>query len=96
MNLETRILISQGFDAGNYASAYISQDYQTAFDRGTGKKEHEAYCVAYILGFFSSYELHEIPFEYQDLYKSAYFSEYGKEVIKAGYIDPHSDSDWEF
>ena len=50
---------SRGFDRGNYASAYETQRYenaQAAINGSTG-----FYRVGHLLGFFSAYELSEIP-----------------------------------
>jgi hypothetical protein len=93
-NRHFAMLRSRGFDAGNFANAYVSEDYETAFAKDTGPKEHEAYCVGFILGFFGSYELYEIPSDCLDMYMAAYFSEDGKAVVEAGYIDPRTEEDW--
>lgn len=78
--------LSHGFDAGNYASAYETEDFELAMDALDGRSE--AYCHAFVLGFFSSFELDEIPSEHQDIYMEAYFSEHGKRVLALGFIDP--------
>lgn len=87
MNDDTKLILSRGFDAGNYAAAYVSTDYMVAFDADTGPKELEAYCAAFVLGFFSSYEVHEIPEDYREMHEAAYRSKYGAAVLEAGYID---------
>jgi hypothetical protein len=56
---------SHGFDAGNYAAAYETEDYEVAANRIAGKVS-KTYMQAHMLGFFSSYELHEIPEEWRD------------------------------
>jgi hypothetical protein len=94
MNHKTRNLLSKGFSAGNYASAYVSENYVKAFEADNGPKEHDAYCTAFVLGFFGSYEVHEIPADCQDMFQSAYFSENGQAVISAGYVDSRPESDW--
>jgi len=67
----TNTKLSWAFDAGNYASAYVSEDLQIALDRDS----HEGDCYhAYLLGFFSSYELHEIPGDYRDDYITAHYA----------------------
>lgn len=52
---------SQGYDAGNYAEAYDGRAVP-AFDPGDFagiRASHET--AGYVLGFFSSYEIAEIP-----------------------------------
>jgi hypothetical protein len=54
----------RGYDAGNYASAYDANDVEEAWDAyglGLGIDIYEGF----VLGFFSSYELDEIPEEHQ-------------------------------
>jgi len=52
--------LSHAFDAGNYDAAYTSEDLQTALNSYTRAYEGPYY-HAYVLGFFSSYELNEVP-----------------------------------
>lgn len=51
--------ISRGFDAGNYANAYETTDYDSAIARLSPNRSAE-YVAAFTLGFFSSYEENEI------------------------------------
>jgi hypothetical protein len=52
---------SLGFDRGNYASAYERSEPETLAD------EHpKSFRDGYLMGFFSSFELHEIPPEWRD------------------------------
>lgn len=51
--------ISNGFDAGNYANAYETQDYEHALAKLSMNRTSE-YVAAFTLGFFSSYELDEM------------------------------------
>lgn len=51
---------SRGFDRGNYASAYERSEPEDVEDKP------EAYRDGYLIGFFSSFELHEIPYEWRD------------------------------
>lgn len=63
-------LLSRGFDAGNYDSVYVSEDYMVAFSRrsaGEPLSAHDAWCTGYVLGFFSSWELHEVPQDLQEM-----------------------------
>ncbi len=62
---------SCGFSAGNYASAYSTEDYALALAQdhedydealeNLRSDEPLPYRVGHLLGFFSSYELHEVP-----------------------------------
>jgi len=56
--------ISQGFDSGNYANAYETEDYDEACTQISGANGF--YRVGHMLGFFSSYEIGEIPMHLQD------------------------------
>ena len=85
------MLVSRGFDAGNYASAYTTTDL-SAVAGDIPDSEH--YRSAFILGFFSSYELHEIPGSDIETFQEAYFSEGGKMAVAAGYTDERPASDW--
>ena len=52
---------SRGFDHGNYASAYVTEDPTDALGETTGDLRE-----GILLGFYSSYELHEISEEYRE------------------------------
>ena len=78
--------ISTGFDAGNYAAAYVSEDLETAMaDRP--EMENEAYAAGFVLGFFSSFELHEIPAGDAEVYEDALYGPYGKLAVQQGWVD---------
>ena len=73
-------LLSRGFDAGNYANAYTSTDLQDAWEAECDEAEEnddydrvksEAFHGAFVIGFFGSYELHEIPEDARDDYDAA-------------------------
>lgn len=51
----------RGFDHGNYAAAYETDDVENAIGKAKGAEREGV-----ILGFFSSYEIHEVPEDYQD------------------------------
>ncbi len=54
-------LFQKGFDRGNYGSAYESQDWDTWYcNHCTEFAESDEYREGMLLGFFSSYEIHEI------------------------------------
>jgi hypothetical protein len=85
--------LSHGFDAGNYCSSYETVDYTKAVAMRDLKGSGKPYATAFILGFFASYELHEIPAIHRDKYVEAYQSEYGQRVLELGYIDPREEID---
>jgi hypothetical protein len=93
MSADYVLRISRGFSAGNYAGAYISEDLDTAMEREElhWELKNEAFRHAFILGFFSSYELHEVPGSYREQYDEAYWSDHGAAVRRAGYIDSRHD-----
>jgi hypothetical protein len=59
---ERTAAFERGYDAGNYASAYDTNDVKEAWDTyglGLGIDTYEGF----VIGFFSSYELGELPEE---------------------------------
>jgi len=93
VSTDTDLRLSQGFDAGNYCSSYETEDYTKAMAMRDLKGSGKPYATAFILGFFASYELHEIPETHRDEYVEAYRSEPGQRVLELGYIDPREDID---
>jgi hypothetical protein len=81
-------VLSRAFDAGNYCNAYETNNLAEAEEKHKTESEGEAYMAAFLLGFFSSYELEEIPYDVRDIHEEAYNSKYGKVVLKRGWIDP--------
>ena len=59
LNDTDRSELSRGFDSGNYDAAYETE----TFTSPTG--ETGFYRIGYLIGFFSSCELHEIPYEWR-------------------------------
>lgn len=61
---EIMLAASRGFDCGNYANAYETQDYDQFREThlcdftGVNGDVHDQFAT---LGFFASYELHEVP-----------------------------------
>lgn len=83
--------ISQGFDAGNYAAAYETTDYDQAIGR-LSMNRSPAYIEAFTLGFFSSYTLDEMS-DHVDTYLQAYNSPAGQRCLELGYLDPIEPTD---
>lgn len=87
--LDTRL--SQGFSAGNYANSYESENLATAMARRDFDGSGTAYKNSFIMGFFASYEFHEIPDEHQGKFVNAYHSEDGQRVLELGYCDKREE-----
>jgi len=91
--MEWSLLVMRSFEAGNFANAYTSEDLDTAWKhtREIEKFNNEINNLnyhAFVMGFYSSYEISEIPIGYKETYLTAYHSDAGKECIKSGYCDP--------
>ena len=87
-NLTERTEMSRAFDAGNYANAYETTDLETALKRARYTAEHTR--AAFVLGFFGSYALDEIPD--REIFDECYFSDAGQYVVRvAGYTDPRDE-----
>lgn len=84
--------VSLGFDAGNYANAYETQDYDKAI-ASLSPNRSPAYVAAFTLGFFSTYELSEMGAHWE-AYRQAYFSETGRACRAAGYVDIRPGEEW--
>jgi len=79
--------LSQGFSAGNYCNAYETQDLEQAFKQRDLDGSGEPFKMAFIMGFFASYELHEIPSDCRCWFDEAYHSELGQRVLELGYTE---------
>jgi hypothetical protein len=90
-------ILSRGFDAGNFANAYEGEDYQKTINARAVPKIpaalRSAYHAAFTLGFFASYEAHEIPDDHRAAYWTAYRSASGRECLRLGFIDPRDESE---
>lgn len=62
-------IIHRGFEAGNYANAYETEDYAEALAKLSSNRSGE-YVAAFTLGFFSSHEAHEMGADF-DTYLEA-------------------------
>lgn len=63
MTLDAQADFSKGYDAGNYASAYETEDFTAWYDENDVGNAPPYYIEGALLGFFSSYELDEISDE---------------------------------
>lgn len=75
----------RGFDRGNYGSAYESENWDTWKDQRANKMPNlrglnaEYYEAGLMLGFFSSFELHEIGDEFVREQVAALREKHGEE-----------------
>lgn len=83
--------LARGFDAGNYGNAYTSTDFDTAWLVVDDGEQHDpyrtvdssAFGAAFLIGFFATYEEHEIPGEQREFWRAA-VETYGAEMRKLG------------
>jgi hypothetical protein len=59
-----RRCIDAGFAAGNYSNGCETEDYTETEKQRDGRNGF--WRMGFLLGFFSSYELHEVPPEYRE------------------------------
>lgn len=62
-DIDTATEYSRGFDRGNYGSQYEGQDWESWSEKNRYEERSAAYREGMLMGFFSSYELHEVPDE---------------------------------
>lgn len=82
-------LVSRGFDRGNYCNAYETTDFERAQRQLVGNGDDDPYRVGFVLGFFGSYELHEMGSD-ADTYREAWASEAGQRARAIGIDVPES------
>lgn len=70
-------------NAGSYAAAYKTEDYAVAIGHCAESAEYRA---AFILGFFDTYEFHQIPEEHREEYVEAAASPVGRRLAELGYL----------
>lgn len=94
LSLDERTELSRGFSAGNYCNAYETDDLDTALswldaecDDETDDDYSEAYRAAFVVGFFATYALHEIPGSDRETFDEMFWSRYGQACLAAGYCD---------
>jgi len=72
-----KIAFSRGEDHGNYENAYVTETWDEGrvldWARRTfpGIGEQESAILGALIGFFSSYESHEVPQEHQEIVEDA-------------------------
>lgn len=82
---ERATMLTRAYEAGNFVNSYETQDLDAALELRC--KYHEPdYQAAFIVGFYASYERHEIPLFYQENFTLAY-EDVGEELIALGLED---------
>ena len=94
MNEKTAKDVNHGFCAGNYANAYETEDLEVALERLDSESPTQAYRDAFIIGFFGSYEVWEIPSDCLDEFMQAFWGQYGEACVTLGYCDARPAEDW--
>lgn len=93
--LDERTAMSQAFSAGNYANAYDTTSLARAwlsYTQRDGVKHYECRRAAFVLGFFSSYELTEMVGSDRAMFDQSYNSPAGQYVVNvAKYTDDRTD-----
>lgn len=93
--LDERTAMSSAFDSGNCANAYKTRSLAKAwrdFVREHGVMHHECTRPAFVLGFFGTYELHEMVSTDRQHFDRAYHSPAGRYVVEvAKYTDSRSE-----
>lgn len=59
--------LSKGFDAGSADNAYVSENFDRARAGRKPRAHPRAWWCGYVLGFFSTYEDHEVPAKWRGL-----------------------------
>lgn len=99
---DTDTTLSHGFHAGNYAAAYDGLGLEASFEKaqiehgiaGTPNAHRVAFRTAFVLGYFSSFELSEMGDDAEP-YLEALHSEHGRRCVALGWVDrdPHAEHD---
>lgn len=94
MSVTAREALDRGYDAGNYAHAYQSNDLDTSFEVAEDFELNDPYRepfprefrAGFVLGFFSSYEVEELDGEDLEAFQDAVsaFPDFAKEVGAVG------------
>lgn len=77
--------LTRAFEGGNYANAYEGDDYSKHAPTIAGFSAD--YRVAFILGFFATYEKHEIPAYHLDAYLDAEEHPAAQRLRELGILD---------
>jgi hypothetical protein len=93
--------LSRGFSAGNYANAYVSEDFDQAWESEDEEDrledderifKHPDYKSAFLIGFFGSYEEDEISADHVDDWRDAYYR-LAKDMQEIGIAAVRDDDD---
>lgn len=78
---------SQGFDHGNYARAYETENYSDFVIALRSQPRSDAFCDAAVLGFCASVEYDELDELEREALEEALATPAGEQCLKAGYCD---------
>lgn len=91
LSLDERDMLHRGFDAGNYANAYVTENLERAWkneeaseDSDTPLDTNGPYYAGFVLGFFSSYEDHEIGDSEERELRASMLAKWGPACRAAG------------
>lgn len=90
---------SRGFDAGNYANAYTTQDLARALGAPKSASERRSeYRAAFVLGFLATYERSEMSETEREAHDAAAATPAGLYCVEQGMCDAPSDEsgEWSF
>ena len=92
---DTDTALSRGYDAGNYSAAYDGLSLEAGLDKAVTEGriagldadvDSAAFRAAFILGYYSSYELSEMGDD-AETYLEALHSEHGRRCVELGWVD---------
>ena len=95
---DDRLHVAKAYIAGNFDNAYVSETLIHAMSQRQTRPDGTVrdspflcslYTAAYILGFFATYEPHEVPIGHHIDYQQAYDSPTGVALRAMGYMDTH-------
>jgi hypothetical protein len=85
IRIERDRTLTRAFEGGNYANAYEGDDYSRHEDTIAGFSAD--YRVAFTLGFFATYERHEVPYEHAVTYEEAMAHPASERLRELGLLD---------
>jgi hypothetical protein len=85
IHIERDRTLARAFEGGAYANAYQGEDYALHEDTIAGFSVD--YRVAFILGFFATYERNEVPYEHAVAYEEALAHPASERLRALGLLD---------
>ena len=78
----------RGYESGNFAYAYETQNFETWKQTHQLDNETDAYRIGALMGFFSSLETHEVPSELRELVQRERANEANRQLCRDSGISP--------